>query len=69
MTSSIHNRIIGKGFRVAVCAALALATTSITTQVIVSSAGQHEYGMSATNLVAAHAAADSSRRITVARLR
>jgi hypothetical protein len=69
MTSSIPNRMIGRALRVAVCAALALATTSITTQVIVSSAGEHEYGIAPTNPVADRAAPDISRRITVARLR
>ena len=36
MNSSIQNPVFGKGLRLAVCAALALATTSLTTQVIVS---------------------------------
>ena len=43
---NIHTQkpILGKPLRLLLCAALACAITSITTQVIVSSAGQPEYG-------------------------
>ena len=37
----------GKPLRRVVCAAVALATTAVTIQVIISSAGVHEYGMAA----------------------
>jgi hypothetical protein len=43
---NIHTQkpILGKPLRLLLCAALACAITSVTTQVIVSSAGQPEYG-------------------------
>jgi hypothetical protein len=69
MTSSNQNHIVSKPLRIAVCAALAIALTGITTQVIVSSAGQHEYGVAPKSLVVAHAAPDFARRMTVAQVR
>jgi hypothetical protein len=47
MNSNIHNLTPGKALRRTICAALALSITALTTQVIIYSAGQHEYGMAA----------------------
>ena len=77
--NSTHSRlrrvIFGKSLRLAICAGLAGAITALTTQAIVSSAGQHEYQSAriaqivSTQMTPAHADRDSDRRITVARLR
>jgi hypothetical protein len=69
MTSSTENQTFRPILRMAVCAALAIAVTSITTEVIASSAGQHEYGVAPASLVADQTAPDFARRITVAQLR
>jgi hypothetical protein len=69
MISSVQNHSLGNAPRLVICAALALAVTSITTQVIASSAGQHEYGVAPTNLTASDTTPDSSRRITLAQAR
>ena len=47
MNSHIHNLARRKALRRTICAALALGVTALTTQVIVHSLGQHEYGMAA----------------------
>jgi hypothetical protein len=47
MNSNIHNLVPGKALRRTICAALALSITGLTTEVIIHSAGQHEYGMAA----------------------
>jgi hypothetical protein len=69
MISSIQNRTFGRGLRRVVCAALALVITGITTQEIVRSAGEHEYGIGASQLIASHPSPDISRRMTVAQAR
>jgi hypothetical protein len=43
-----------KALRRTICATLALAITALTTQVIIRSAGQHEYGMAAMQPPPAH---------------
>jgi hypothetical protein len=47
MTSYILDLTKGKPARRVICAAVALAITAATIQVIISSAGVHEYGMAA----------------------
>jgi hypothetical protein len=69
MKSNIQNRTLSKALRLMICTALALVITSVTTQVIVSSAGQHEYGMAPSNLAAHDTSADIGRRIIVAQVR
>jgi hypothetical protein len=69
MISTTQNRAVGKAVRLMVCAALAFAVTSITTQVIVRSAGEHEYGIARTSLAADHSRTDSARRMAVAQAR
>ena len=77
--NSTHRRfrhvIFGKPLRMLICAGLASGITALTTQMIVSSAGQHEYQtariahISSAQMTPAHADRDRDRRITVARLR
>jgi hypothetical protein len=55
--------------RQAFCAALAVAITALTTQVIAKSAGQHEYQIASTRLPPEGAAPGIERRITVAQVR
>lgn len=69
MISSVQHHSSSKALRLVVCATLALTVTSITTQVIASSAGQHEYGATSSSVIANHSSADGSRRITLAQAR
>jgi hypothetical protein len=69
MTGSIQNQTFGKALRPVVCATLSFALTGITTELIVSSAGQHEYAIASSNLTASHTTPDISRRMTVAQVR
>jgi hypothetical protein len=62
------NRTLSKTLRQILCAALAVAITGLTTQVIAKSAGQHEYQIAATRLPPDRAAPGIQRRITVARV-
>jgi len=43
MKANIQNHCFGRAARLLICAALALAITAVTTQVIIRSASQHEY--------------------------
>jgi hypothetical protein len=61
MNSHIHDLTQGKPLRRTICAALALAITVLTTQVIIHSAGQHEYGMAAMNPAPAPSSQASSQ--------
>ena len=61
--------IFGKPLRLMICAALAIAITGLTTQVIVSSAGQHEYGVASTQQPGQHLRRRIGRRMTVAQVR
>jgi len=67
--------ISGKRLRMLICAGLATGITALTTQAIVSSAGQHEYQIAriaqivSTQMAPAHTDGHSGRGITVARLR
>ncbi|HEY1725251.1 MAG TPA: hypothetical protein VGF89_07505 [Steroidobacteraceae bacterium] len=55
--------------RLAICAVLAVAITGLTTQTIVRSAGQHQYGLDAVQAPAAAVIAAEPGRITVAMVR
>jgi len=67
MSANIQNQSFGKPVRLIVCAAVACAITGVTTQVIISSAGDHEYEIAWTTPSAAVAASDPTWRINVAR--
>jgi hypothetical protein len=77
MNVTLQNQSFGKPARRLICAALAAAITALTTQTVIHSAGQHEYGITATSLPAtaptatlrsaADTGADTARPITVAR--
>jgi hypothetical protein len=69
MNTNTKLQTFGKPLRLMICATLALAITALTTQVIVSSAGQHEYGIASTKLPPVDGTSHSEGRITVARLR
>jgi hypothetical protein len=64
-----HPTVPARPVQRAICAALAVAITAWTTQAIVRSAGQHEYGLSALPAAAAVVPAPAAARITVAQLR
>jgi hypothetical protein len=59
----------GRTLRQTLCAALAVVITALTTQVIATSAGQHEYQIASTRLPAQGAAPGIERHITVAQVR
>jgi hypothetical protein len=67
MSANIQNQSFGKPVRLIVCDAVACAITGVTTQVIISSAGDHEYEIASTTPSAAVAASDPRWRINVAR--
>jgi hypothetical protein len=69
MNSNSHGQIAGKPLQLMICAALAVAMTGLSTQVIIRSAGQHQYQIASTRLPADNSSADTQRRLTVARLR
>jgi hypothetical protein len=69
MNSKPDGQTPGKPLQLVICATLAVAMTALTTQVIIRSAGQHEYQIASTRLPPDNRAADTQRRITVARLR
>jgi len=58
-----------RALRQILCAALAVVITALTTQVIATSAGQHEYQIASTRLPAQGAALGIERHITVAQVR
>jgi hypothetical protein len=61
MNIRIHPHSPARPVRLLICAALACAITGVTTEVIVSSANQLEYGMGSSNTAAAlHADAAQS---------
>jgi hypothetical protein len=63
------NHNLSKTLRQIFCAALAVAITGLTTQVIAKSAGQHEYQIASTRLPPDPTTAPGvERRITVARV-
>jgi hypothetical protein len=62
------NHNLSKTLRQVLCAALAVAITGLTTQVIAKSAGQHEYQIASTRLPPDAAAPSIERRIAVARV-
>jgi hypothetical protein len=64
-----HPQSLGRTLRLTFCAALAVAITALTTQVIAKSAGEHEYQIAATRLPSDGAAPAIERRITVAQVR
>jgi hypothetical protein len=63
------NQKLSKTLRQILCAALAVAITGLTTQVIAKSAGQHEYQIAFTRLPPDSAAVGVERGITVAQVR
>jgi hypothetical protein len=65
----LRRRNFSKPLRATICAGLAIAITALTTQVIVSSAGTHEYQIASTRLPPDHVDRDIQQRITIARLR
>ncbi|HEY4975572.1 MAG TPA: hypothetical protein VII41_18310 [Steroidobacteraceae bacterium] len=69
MNSNTRIQTFGKPLRLMICATLALAITALTTQVIISSAGQHEYGIAYTTLPPVDGGSHVAGQITVARLR
>jgi hypothetical protein len=68
MNHNLRRQSFGKTLRQIFCAALAVAITGLTTQVIAKSAGEHEYQIASTRLPADGAAPSIERRITIARL-
>jgi hypothetical protein len=68
MNSNPHSSF-GKPLRLMICAALAVAMTGLTTQVIIRSAGEHQYRIASTTLPPDSTAPDSARRMTLARVR
>jgi hypothetical protein len=60
---------LGKPWRLMICAALAVAMTGLTTQVIIRSAGEHQYQIASTTLPPDVTSPDSARRMTLARVR
>jgi hypothetical protein len=58
MNSNLPNRPFGKPMRLMICAALAFAITGLTTQVFISSAGQHEFRIASTRLPPDHTTRD-----------
>lgn len=69
MNRSSHRQTLGKPLRLMICAALAIAMTALTTQVIVRSAGEHQYQIASTRLPPDSSPADSARRMTLAWVR
>jgi hypothetical protein len=69
MSHNLHSHSFSKALRQTLCAALAVAITALTTQVIVESAGQHEYQIATTRLPPDGAAPSIERGIIVARVR
>ncbi|MFI4867503.1 MAG: hypothetical protein ACHQDB_10440 [Steroidobacterales bacterium] len=69
MNRPTHSRTLGKPLRLMICAALAVAMTGLTTQVIVSSPGMHQYQIASTRLPPASNFPDSARRMTLAQVR
>jgi hypothetical protein len=69
MNHTSHPQRLGRTLRLTFCAALAVAITALTTQVIAKSAGQHEYQIASTRLPPDGAAPAIERHITVAQVR
>jgi hypothetical protein len=69
MNHTPRHQNLGKTLRQAFFAALAVVITALTTQVIATSAGQHEYQIASTRLPAQGAALGIERHITVAQVR
>jgi hypothetical protein len=69
MNDNLRRKSIERTLRQIFCAALAVAITGLTTQVIAKSAGQHEYQIASTRLPPDSAAAGVERRMTVAQVR
>jgi hypothetical protein len=71
MNTNTTLHIPGKPLRLMICASLALVITGFTTEVIISSAGQHEYGIgiASTRLPPADGGSHIEGQITIARLR
>jgi hypothetical protein len=69
MNRHTHSQTLGKPLRLMICAALAVAMTGVTTQVIVHSAGEHQYQIASTRLPPDGNAADRARRMTLAQVR
>jgi hypothetical protein len=60
MSAQIQDHSFARPVRLLICAALACAITGLATQVIVRSAGQHEYAIARTATLPAGAAAAAS---------
>jgi hypothetical protein len=60
MNANIRIHRLGRPVRLLICAALALAITAVTTQVIIRSASQHEYTAARTATLPGGAAAAAS---------
>ena len=69
MNRPTHRQTLGKPLRLMICATLAIAMTGLTTQVIVRSAGEHQYQIASTRLPPDVNAAGSARRMTLAQVR
>jgi hypothetical protein len=69
MNSNLQNQALAKPLRLMICAALAFAIASVTTHVIIRSAGQHEYGITWSSPSADTATPDVARPIVVAQTR
>ena len=69
MNRPTHRQTLGKPLRLMICATLAMAMTGLTTQVIVRSAGEHQYQIASTRLPPDGNAADRARRMTLAQVR
>jgi hypothetical protein len=69
MNRPTHRHTLGKPLRLMICATLAIAMTGLTTQVIVRSAGEHQYRIASTRLPPDSNAADGARRMTLAQVR
>jgi hypothetical protein len=69
MNRHTHSQTLGRPMRLMICATLAVAMTGLTTQVIVRSAGEHQYQIASTRLPPDSSAPASARRMTLAQLR
>jgi hypothetical protein len=69
MNRPTHSQTLAKPLQLMICAALAIAMTGFTTQVIVSSAGVHQYQIASTRLPPERNSPDSAQRVTLARVR
>jgi hypothetical protein len=69
MNRATYRQTLGKSLRLMICAALAVAMTGLTTQVIVSSAGVHQYQIASTRLPPDSNAPDRARHMTLAQVR